>query len=71
MNETGTKQIAAVGFLVMAFTDETAADETLKEIKKAKQIIESLEELGCGYMLEQVEASEAHTKLLKEIGELD
>ena len=43
----------------------------IKEINKAKQIIESLEELGCGFMLEQVEASEAHTKLLKEIGEID
>jgi uncharacterized membrane protein len=37
MNETGSKEIAAVGFLVMAFTAETAADETLKVMKDAKK----------------------------------
>ena len=36
MNETGSKGISAVGFLVMAFTAETAADEVLKAMKKAK-----------------------------------
>tara|TARA_R110002167_G_scaffold362718_1_gene582209 strand:+ start:1136 stop:3550 length:2415 start_codon:yes stop_codon:yes gene_type:complete len=43
----------------------------IKEINKAKQIIESLEELSCGFMLEQVEASDAHSRLLNEIGEID
>jgi len=43
----------------------------IKDINKAKQIVESLEELGCGFMLEQVEASEAHIKLLNEIGKID
>jgi len=37
MNETQPQGTAAVGFLVMAFTDETAADETLKELKEAKK----------------------------------
>jgi len=37
MNEEQSQGGAAVGFLVMAFTDETAADETLKELKQAKK----------------------------------
>jgi len=36
MNETQPEQIAAVGFLVMAFTEENAADAALKELKEAK-----------------------------------
>ena len=45
--------------------------DVIKEVAKAKQVIESLEELGCGFMLEQVEASEVHIKLLNDIGQLD
>jgi uncharacterized membrane protein len=37
MSDTQTEGIPAVGFLVMAFTDETAADEVLKELKEAKK----------------------------------
>ncbi len=37
MSETQTEDIFAVGFLVMAFTDENAADEVLKEMKEAKK----------------------------------
>ncbi len=37
MNDTGTEAKPAVGFLVMAFTDEGAADETLKGLKEAKK----------------------------------
>jgi uncharacterized membrane protein len=37
MNDTQTQGVAAVGFLVMAFTDETAGDEALKAMKEAKQ----------------------------------
>jgi uncharacterized membrane protein len=37
MNDTGTEAKPAVGFLVMAFTDENAGDEVLKELKKAKK----------------------------------
>ena len=36
MNDTN-KQIQAVGFLVMAFTDEKAGDEALKAMKAAKK----------------------------------
>jgi uncharacterized membrane protein len=36
MNDTN-KQIQAVGFLVMAFTDEKAGDEALKAMKEAKK----------------------------------
>ncbi len=32
-----SQDVAAVGFLVMAFTDETAADEALKAMKEAKK----------------------------------
>jgi len=37
MNDTQSQAKPAVGFLVMAFTDETAADETLKAMKEAKK----------------------------------
>jgi uncharacterized membrane protein len=37
MSDIQTEGIPAVGFLVMAFTDETAADEILKELKQAKK----------------------------------
>jgi len=37
MNDTQSQGTPAVGFLVMAFTDETAADETLKDMKEAKK----------------------------------
>ena len=37
MSNEQSQDVAAVGFLVMAFTDETAADETLKELKEAKK----------------------------------
>jgi uncharacterized membrane protein len=37
MTEEQTQGVAAVGFLVMAFTDENAADEALKEFKAAKK----------------------------------
>jgi len=37
MSETQSQGTAAVGFLVMAFTDETAADESLKAMKEAKK----------------------------------
>jgi uncharacterized membrane protein len=37
MSETQSEGVAAVGFLVMAFTDETAADEVLKDMKEAKK----------------------------------
>ena len=37
MSETQAKGIPAVGFLVMAFTEEQAADEVLKEMKQAKK----------------------------------
>lgn len=37
MNETQTQAKPAVGFLVLAFTQETAADETLKAMKEAKK----------------------------------
>jgi len=37
MNDTGTEAKPAVGFLVMAFTDENAGDEVLKELKEAKK----------------------------------
>lgn len=40
----------------------------IKDAEKAKQIIESLNELGCGFMIEKVEAVDAHLKLLKELG---
>jgi DNA-binding response OmpR family regulator/EAL domain-containing protein (putative c-di-GMP-specific phosphodiesterase class I)/HPt (histidine-containing phosphotransfer) domain-containing protein len=43
----------------------------IKDIKKSKQIIESLKELGCGFMLEKVEPTEAHIKLLHEIGKIN
>lgn len=43
----------------------------IKEVNKAKQIIESLEELSCGFMLDHLEASEAHSKLLYDIGKVD
>jgi uncharacterized membrane protein len=36
-SEKQSQDVAAVGFLVMAFTDETAADETLKALKEAKR----------------------------------
>ena len=37
MDDTQTQGVAAVGFLVMAFTDETAGDEALKAMKEAKK----------------------------------
>lgn len=37
MSNTESQGTAAVGFLVMAFTDENAADDTLKELKEAKK----------------------------------
>jgi uncharacterized membrane protein len=37
VSESQSQGTAAVGFLVMAFTDETAADETLKAMKEAKK----------------------------------
>ena len=37
MSDTQSQAKPAVGFLVMAFTDETAADETLKAMKEAKK----------------------------------
>ena len=37
MNDTQSQAKPAVGFLVMAFTDETAGDETLKAMKEAKK----------------------------------
>ncbi len=37
MNDTRAEAKPAVGFLVMAFTDENAADEVLKELKEAKK----------------------------------
>ena len=37
MNETQSEGHPAVGILVMAFTDETAADEVLQELKEAKK----------------------------------
>ncbi len=43
----------------------------IKDIHKSKQFIESLHELGCGFMLEKVENSEAHLKLIHDIGKLD
>lgn len=37
MSDTQSQGTAAVGFLVMAFTNETAADEALKAMKEAKK----------------------------------
>lgn len=37
MSNAETQGVAAVGFLVMAFTDEDAGDETLKLMKEAKK----------------------------------
>lgn len=37
MNDTQTQGVAAVGFLIMAFTEETAGDEALKAMKEAKK----------------------------------
>jgi uncharacterized membrane protein len=37
MSNKQDQGVAAVGFLVMAFTDETAADEVLKGLKEAKK----------------------------------
>ena len=37
MNDTRAEAKPAVGFLVMAFTDENAGDEVLKELKEAKK----------------------------------
>ena len=37
MNDEQKQGVAAVGFLVMAFTNENAADEALKELKQAKK----------------------------------
>jgi uncharacterized membrane protein len=37
MSDKQTQGVAAVGFLVMAFTDETAGDEALKAMKEAKK----------------------------------
>lgn len=37
MSDQQTEGIAAVGFLVMAFTEETAADDALKAFKEAKK----------------------------------
>lgn len=37
MNNTETQGVAAVGFLVMAFTDEAAGEEALKAMKEAKK----------------------------------
>lgn len=37
MNDTESQGKPAVGFLVLAFTDENAADETLKVMKEAKK----------------------------------
>jgi len=37
MSNTETQGVAAVGFLVMAFTDEKAGDEALKAMKEAKK----------------------------------
>jgi len=37
MNDTQSQGTPAVGFLVMAFTDEAAADESLKDMKEAKK----------------------------------
>jgi len=37
MSDTETQGVAAVGFLVMAFTDEKAGDEALKAMKEAKK----------------------------------
>jgi len=37
MSNTQTQGVAAVGFLVMAFTNETAGDEALKAMKEAKK----------------------------------
>jgi multidomain signaling protein FimX len=43
----------------------------IKDVSKFKQVIESLEELGCGFMLEKVETTDAHLKLLNDIGKID
>lgn len=37
MNDTQTQGVSAVGFLIMAFTEETAGDEALKAMKEAKK----------------------------------
>jgi uncharacterized membrane protein len=37
MSSTETQGVAAVGFLIMAFTDEMAGDEALKAMKEAKK----------------------------------
>jgi len=37
MNDTQTQGVAAIGFLIMAFTEETAGDEALKAMKEAKK----------------------------------
>ena len=37
MNDTQTQGVAAVGFLVLAFTEETAGDKALQAIKAAKK----------------------------------
>lgn len=37
MSNSESQEIAAVGFLVLAFTDENAADEALKMLKEAKK----------------------------------
>lgn len=37
MSETQSQGVPAVGFLVMAYTEEAAADEALKEMKEAKK----------------------------------
>lgn len=43
----------------------------MKNLDKAKQLIESLEELGCGFMVEHIEPQETHFKLLNDIGKID
>ncbi len=43
----------------------------IKNLEKTKQIIESLEELGCGFMVEHLEPQKTHIKLLNDIGKVD
>lgn len=43
----------------------------IKDVEKAKQVIESFAELGCGIILEKIEPQESHLKLLRELGQLD
>lgn len=43
----------------------------IKNVEKARQVIESFTELGCGIILEKVEPQESHLKLLRDLGQLD